>query len=133
MGIRKEGLATPLACVSCGASLCVLCTLPSKVWLVLELCNGGSLKDAVTCGRIRTNSCQDLVSNLSGAGSMYCAVLLRSLCWTDWLSASWHPGGLGDCNADGHAWCVHARVRRPGCCLGCWMQRMAWRTCTTRE
>lgn len=77
---------------------------------MLELCNGGSLKDAVTCGRIRTNSCQDLVSHLSGAGSMYCAVLLRCLCWTDWLSAGWHPGGLGDCNADGHVWCVQARL-----------------------
>jgi hypothetical protein len=39
-----------------------------QVWLVLELCTGGSLKDAVTCGRIRTSSCQDMVS-----GSVACA------------------------------------------------------------
>lgn len=34
-----------------------------QVWLVLELCTGGSLKDAVTCGRIGNSTCQDMVSN----------------------------------------------------------------------
>jgi hypothetical protein len=52
MNALLHSLVTPLRC-----------TVLSQVWLVLELCTGGSLKDAVSCGRIGTSSCQDLVSS----------------------------------------------------------------------
>jgi hypothetical protein len=33
-----------------------------QVWLVLELCTGGSLKDAVSSGRIRSDTVEGMVS-----------------------------------------------------------------------
>jgi len=41
-----------------------LCGL--QVWIVLELCAGGTLKDAVASGRLSTNSKLELVSTVTG-------------------------------------------------------------------
>lgn len=40
------------------------CCLLLQVWLVLELCTGGTLKDAVTMGKLVTGSKLELVSKV---------------------------------------------------------------------
>jgi len=47
--------AAGLATLGCA----VLCN--AQVWIVLELCNGGTLKDAVSSGRLKVDSKMELV------------------------------------------------------------------------
>lgn len=44
-----------------------------QVWLVLELCNGGTLKDAVSMGKLKVSNRLEVVSMLCGSQSMVIA------------------------------------------------------------
>lgn len=60
-----EAVCHPAVTSGFVTSLCVgtsvLCCCQVQVWLVLELCNGGTLKDAVSMGKLRTGNRLELV------------------------------------------------------------------------
>jgi hypothetical protein len=91
-----EHCATRCRLGDIGLCCAVLCN--AQVWIVLELCNGGTLKDAVSSGRLKVDSKMELVRGF-----------LQAL-----LTAVWGPLPL-------------LNVPQRACCLcSAWQFRPGW-------